>query len=634
MKGENIVQVTIENGYDVLKKFPEYVIAKEFPHTVKKFPGGSEAFEIKPKVKKGFYSIWLNKADHSLHHIIAEQFLNFNKETDKIKFRKRNKNNADINDYNVDNIEVINGKSSSTILHSDDESKPKREDRFDITWDEVCKNIIDIRDEYSLRDFIEEAPYKLETKEDYIDVISNLRCVFAVIHSTPEVFIIKDFIIDHDTDEQISKISYANSEAISSRLSKVILKSEWNPRLEKWMLTSAWNLYIKYPELFTYDNITFHTKKHKRTFNFFGGYFYKTVDEVNMEIIQPFLDFTKEIIANNNEEMYQYILGWFATLIQNANARLETVILLIGNKGCGKNVFFNVFLKLLKYYAVQTNDLDHVIGHFNSLIENKKLCILNELQSLSTNKFHNFDKFKSGTSETTITINEKHAPHRTAVNVTNYCGTSNHTNSVVIENKCRRWVVSHVSEKYMQDIDYFGKLISGFTKSFYQHLLTFFLKHDISKYNHRKLPITQARENMIEANKSPIETFVEENYDTLDKVTKQDMYDKFNIFYDEFYNGNKFNGNINTFFGIISAFVEQDGGYVWDKNKNKKYTYSLKPKLLEEYQNKFPKQYNNDPVQKSELGKKKIPKIVNTEEHEYLQELDQVCEILPKHKEL
>ena len=126
-----------------------------------------------------------------------------------------------------------------------------------------------------------------------------------------------------------------------------------------------------------------------------------------MEVINDFLNFVKEVIANNNDELYIYIINWITMLIQNENCRLETVLVLIGNKGTGKNVFCNVLLKLLKGYSVQTSDFDHVIGHFNSLIENKKLVVLNELQSAtSTNKYHNVDRFKSQTTEHTIAINE------------------------------------------------------------------------------------------------------------------------------------------------------------------------------------------------------------------------------------
>ena len=602
--------VSESSKIEVLKPYPSYRIQLN-PLKIMKLESD---FEIKPKVKNGLLYFRLDKDDRAAHHIVAAHCLGF-ENGDKVKFKNKDKVMDRVNYYHPDNLIVEKYKGSkSKSCDSDDEPVCKkdrptrkdtikgREDRFDIKWDDVSDTNIDIHEHTSLTNLFAMAPFQLNTKKDYIYAIELLRLVFAVVHQTPELFIIKDFVIDCETDEKRVKLSYAYSSDISPRLNKFILRTDYDVKKEKYISITAWDLYIQYSELFTFDCLTFYSKNNPRAFNYFGGYFYRILKVVDNSVIDEFLKFVKEVIANNNEEMYTYIIHWIASLIQIENCRLETVLVLIGNKGTGKNVFCNVLLKLLTYYSVQTSDFDHVIGHFNSVIENMKLVILNELQSAtSTNRFLNFDKFKSQTTERTIVINQKHAPHRVASNVMNYIATSNHANPVIIENKDRRYVVTNVSEKYMQDTDYFEKLTSGFTKKFYRNLLTYFMTLDISKFNHRKIPMTEAKQTMIDSSKSPVESYVEEFYDTLERQTMVNLYKHFCEFHNSFANGKSFNGNQNTFRGIISQYVYKDGGHIYDKNRNRKDTFSIKPELLTKYQKEFPKEDTEPRITEEEI---------------------------------
>ena len=63
--------------------------------------------------------------------------------------------------------------------------------------------------------------------------------------------------------------------------------------------------------------------------------------EVNEDVIAGFLNHIKEIIANGNVEIYEYILNWYSYILQKPDGKTGTSIN-IGVNGaiCGVNVDF------------------------------------------------------------------------------------------------------------------------------------------------------------------------------------------------------------------------------------------------------------------------------------------------------
>jgi len=49
-------------------------------------------------------------------------------------------------------------------------------------------------------------------------------------------------------------------------------------------------------------------------------------------------------------------------------------------------------------------------------------------------------------------------------------------------------------------------------EGFYDHLLTFYMKRDISNVNHQNIPLTEPKQDIIDALKSSLQLFLEEFY--------------------------------------------------------------------------------------------------------------------------
>lgn len=263
------------------------------------------------------------------------------------------------------------------------------------------------------------------------------------------------------------------------------------------------------------------------------------MDEVDEGKIKGFLNHIREVIANNNEEVYEYILNWFSFIMQNPNGKTETAIVITGEQGTGKNIFTNILCDLLNRYSNKNiTNIDHIIGKFNTAIENMKLIVCNELSSAESNKYLNSDSLKSVITEKIITIEEKNLSPRIAENVCNLILVSNNDVPVKLEYGDRRYVVTCSSSKYKGNNTYFDKLRASFNRDFYNNLFTYFMRRDIKKFNARVIPQTEARDLMLKSSESSYELFIQENITRfVEGFPKAISFEKYKKWADE----NKFN---------------------------------------------------------------------------------------------
>lgn len=141
--------------------------------------------------------------------------------------------------------------------------------------------------------------------------------------------------------------------------------------------------------------------------------------------------------------------------------------------------------------------------------------MLNELKNCGEDRLANFNALKSIISDNSIRINEKLVPRRDAENVSNFIFVSNNSFPVKIENGDRRYVVLACNGKHKGDYKYFQQLCSSFDEDFYNTLLTFFMERDLSNFQVREIPMTDAKQDLIDASKSPLDIWICEYYNAL-----------------------------------------------------------------------------------------------------------------------
>jgi len=79
-----------------------------------------------------------------------------------------------------------------------------------------------------------------------------------------------------------------------------------------------------------------------RKFNSFPGFLVKPQeckdDDVYLKLV---LDHFREVIANNNEPYYEYMMNWFAHCFQRPNMKIGTMLIWIGPQEGGKNILID-----------------------------------------------------------------------------------------------------------------------------------------------------------------------------------------------------------------------------------------------------------------------------------------------------
>ncbi|KAA6391051.1 MAG: hypothetical protein EZS28_013417, partial [Streblomastix strix] len=311
-------------------------------------------------------------------------------------------------------------------------------------------------------------------------------------------FIIKEY----DCIAGKNTIKYKSKTAIYDQLRSIRLWQDGKKHI------TAIDALEQYHSLFEKIGMKF-ISNNEGIFSIFQGFKYMQLDEVDQTKIEQFLGLVKDTIAANDELIYEYILNWFSFIVQNIGKKTETSIILQGLQGIGKNVFTNVLCELLAGYSSKNiTDIDDFVGKFNTAIENKMLAIASEMKNFGESRMSNMDALKSINTESTFAINEKYVPKHEVENVVNIIIVTNNIFPLKIENSDRRYVVCKCNSVHRGYLAYFTTLCNSFDEDFYNNLFTFFLTRDISQFNPRNIPMTQAKKDIIKASVSPVDDVI------------------------------------------------------------------------------------------------------------------------------
>ena len=342
------------------------------------------------------------------------------------------------------------------------------------------------------------------------EFISDLRKCVVFINLAVPIYIVKDYDGVRDVFDirmlDLKKFRALMTDINLGRYQKDVGGRVVEKTINAWMIYDSGNNknYIMKKGLRFFD-------ERREIFSVFCGYDFKRSQVVDVSKIELYLNHIREVIARGQELVYEYILNWFAFILQKPADKTEVALVITGKEGTGKNVFTNVLCKLLGRYAnPNLTNISHIVGRFNGALEDKKLIVCNELSSADTNKYLNSDALKSVITDKTVNIETKGIDSRLRENVVNLILVSNHFGPVRITDDDRRYLVIETSDQKCKQYDYFKSLHDSFNDDFYNTLFNFFMNRDISNFNPRDTPDTEEKRDLIEANKSSYQMFYEE----------------------------------------------------------------------------------------------------------------------------
>jgi len=219
----------------------------------------------------------------------------------------------------------------------------------------------------------------------------------------------------------------------------------------------------------------------------------------NDELIKPILALLASLCDAEDKvaECVEWILRWLAYPLQHPGAKMQTALLMFGEKqGTGKSLFFqDVMLPIYGDYGTVASQ--HQLDSTFTAWRSRKLFVLFEEVLSRDDKYSHNGTLKYMITGKTMSINQKNLPERDERNHMNSAFLSNEPQPIPIELEDRRFMVIEARRK--QDPDFYAEvqrsIAAGGIEAFYHFLLNL----PLDDFNeHTKPPMTLAKERVIE----------------------------------------------------------------------------------------------------------------------------------------
>ena len=210
-------------------------------------------------------------------------------------------------------------------------------------------------------------------------------------------------------------------------------------------------------------------------------------NENNWDDIYQFL---YQVISNNNEQSYDYLIQYLAHAIQKAEAKPGVAIVLLSDSGCGKGTFYTLLNKVWGRSSIEVNDVKHIIGNFNAALQNNFIVFMDE--ALFKGNHEGMERLKNLITEKTIRVEKKYVQAYDIESFHRFFAASNSEHFAHIPIDDRRFSFYRVSNQYKQNLDYFEKIHQIIENGHQvQGFLHYLQRLDIKTFNPRSRIITQ-----------------------------------------------------------------------------------------------------------------------------------------------
>lgn len=258
----------------------------------------------------------------------------------------------------------------------------------------------------------------------------------------------------------------------------------------------------------------------KTIYNLFNGYnpiiknpYTKEKSDI---ILKPFFDLGIQLCGGNKDH-FDYVLKYFAHMIQKPNERIPICLIFKSKQGVGKNVFLTPISSIIgKDYFITSSNPKDFFGDYAEGFYHKLLVNMNECEGKDTFDFEG--KIKSFITEDSITINPKFVRPTTIQNVARLIIFTNKPNPIPIDVKStdRRYCVFQSTEYFLNKkygTLFWKKLIEHFNRpEFIACLYDYLNSQNIENIDWKgDRPITDAYKEMCKLY-VPIEALFFENY--------------------------------------------------------------------------------------------------------------------------
>jgi hypothetical protein len=219
-------------------------------------------------------------------------------------------------------------------------------------------------------------------------------------------------------------------------------------------------------------------------FNLWRGWAVKPNPEAECQL---FLHHLANVICCGQQELYAYLLGWMAHLVQDTADKPGVAIVLRGLKGTGKDVVGRYLSKMIgSCHVANIAQPDHLLGKFNGHLQSAVLAHVEE--ALWAGSKQGESSLKNLITAPTLAIERKGVDTYQASSCLRVLMSSNEDWTVPASADERRFAVFDVSAHRRGDAKYFHELHREMEDGGASALLHFLQAYDLSGFNVRAAP--------------------------------------------------------------------------------------------------------------------------------------------------
>lgn len=222
------------------------------------------------------------------------------------------------------------------------------------------------------------------------------------------------------------------------------------------------------------------------------------------------------LLAHNvpDHDIADWILDWLAYPLQNLGAKMNTLLLLFGPAGTGKDLFLKPMHAIYGSNAVKISN-DELKSSFTSIYAAKQFLHADELKRAHASGDIVNQKIKGLVTNPTITVNRKGDPEYKIKNVINLAITSNYYDCVKLDEDDRRaavirWAPADPTVD-MRGVQSYWRPLAAWLESEEgaAAIYAYLLERDLTNFDPAAwAPSTQEKEEVIDAARTPTERFV------------------------------------------------------------------------------------------------------------------------------
>ena len=252
----------------------------------------------------------------------------------------------------------------------------------------------------------------------------------------------------------------------------------WKPLGKYW---------LEHPMRRQYDHIKFMPLIEKDgVYNLWRGFAYESVPgECSL-----YLQHIRENICSGNESNYQYLIHWMARAVQEPASAGEVAVVLRGGKGTGKGWFARTFGRLFGRHFLHIANAKHLVGNFNAHLQD--CCLLFADEAFFAGDKSHESVLKMLITEDILPIEKKGYDVEAQPNFVHMIMASNDPHVIRATGDERRYFVLNVGEGKRQNASFFGRLNDEMENGGYEALLYYLQSIDISDFQVRNVPQTDA----------------------------------------------------------------------------------------------------------------------------------------------